>query len=62
MMANCVTWCIPAAGRAFRREGEAEPALSFPIAMQQLWRVSRVMVPICLFLSLAGAVTLANLR
>lgn len=62
MMANCITWFIPAARGAFRREGEVEPAFSFPVAMRQLWRVSRVMVPICLLLSLVGAGTLVNLR
>lgn len=62
LMANSITWCIPAARRAFLREGEAEIAFSFPVAMRQLWRVSRWMLPICLFLSLMGAVTLTKLR
>jgi len=62
LMANCVTWCIPAARRAFQREGEVEIAYSFPVAMRQLWRVSRAMIPICLLLSLLGAATLTNLK
>jgi len=62
LMANSVTWCIPAARRAFQREGEAEPEYSFPVAMRQLWRVARALIPICLLLSLLGAATLTNLK
>lgn len=62
LMANSITWCIPVARRAFQREGEAETAYSFPVAMRQLWRLSRAMIPICLLLSLLGAATLTNLK
>jgi hypothetical protein len=62
MVANCVGWCILPARRAFDREAQAAPWLSFRVAMSQLWLISLYVVPICLLLSLVGAATLKSLR
>ena len=62
MLANCAMWCVPAAREAFMREGQADPWLLFPVAMRQLALISLFVVPVCLLLSLLGAVTLKSLK
>ncbi len=56
MFSNAVIWLIPSARRALDR------GASLSEAMLGLWKVSRVIVPICLLLSLLGAVTLIDLK
>lgn len=62
MLANCIAWCILPARRAFNREAENVKWASFRESMQGLWAFAKFLVPICLLLSLVGAITLNNLK
>jgi hypothetical protein len=62
ILANGVAWCIRPARRAFDHEAQGVKWASFPEAMGLLWRLSLIVVPICLVLSFVGAATLKNLR
>jgi hypothetical protein len=62
ILAKCVVWCVPPARRAFEREAQGVKWASFHDAMAGLWKLSLVMVPICLLLSLIGALTLTSLK
>jgi hypothetical protein len=62
LLANSVLWLIPSARRALDQEAEGIKWASFDEAMGGLWRVCKIMVPICLLLSLIGAATLSALR
>jgi len=62
MIANSIFWLVRPARRAFEREAGDDESMSFSGAMSQLWAISKWIVPICLLLSLVGAVTLRHLR
>jgi hypothetical protein len=62
MLGNLVAWLIPPARRTFVREAEGVEGASFGDAMTGLWKISLIVVPVCLLLSLIGAATLTSLR
>jgi hypothetical protein len=62
LLANGVLWCIPPARKALDREAEGIEWASFPQSMASLGRISLVVAPVCLLLSLVGAATLGSLR
>lgn len=62
ILANALAWCIPSARRAFEREAGGVKWASFSETMSALTKITLILVPICLLLSLVGAVTLKNMR
>lgn len=62
LITNSVVWLIPPARRALDKEAEGVKWASFRESMQGLWSITRILVPVCLLLSLVGAATLQNLR
>lgn len=62
LFSNCIAWCVIPARKAFAKEAEGVKGASFREAMQGLWVFAKILVPICLLLSFAGAVTLKNLK
>ena len=62
LFANSIAWIIPPARRVFDGEAEGVKWASFPEAMGGVWNVAMVLVPICLLLSLIGALTLKSLK
>jgi hypothetical protein len=62
MLANCVAWCIPPARSVFDREAEGVKGTSFRASQSGLWRLGKIVIVVCILLSLAGAVAMKNLN
>jgi hypothetical protein len=62
IISNYLVWIIPPLRKIFSKEAEGVKGTSFPEAMSGLFEVAKWMVPICLALSLIGALTLRTLR
>ena len=62
LLANSIAWCIRPARRAFEREAKGHKHTTFKESMSGLFKFSLFIVPICLALSLIGALTLKNLK
>jgi len=62
LFSNCIAWCIFPARKVFAKEAGGVKGASFREAMHGLWIFAKILVPICLLLSFAGAVTLKNLK
>lgn len=62
LLSNCLAWCIPMARKVFEKEAIGYKRASFKEAIRDLLIVSKYIVPICLLLSLIGALTLKELR
>ncbi|MGO8688056.1 MAG: hypothetical protein ACLQLG_00330 [Thermoguttaceae bacterium] len=62
ILANVAGWCIPPARRAFEREAQGVKGATFRDAMSGIWKISLIMVSICLLLSFIGAATLTSLK
>jgi hypothetical protein len=57
-LCNCVVWIIPPARRAFAKEAKGVSHASFFDAQRDLLLAAKYLVPLCLALSLAGALAL----
>lgn len=62
MIANCLAWCIPPARKTSDQEAKGYKFASFEESMRGLYKISLIWVPVCLILSLIGALTLRNLK
>lgn len=62
ILANLIAWCIPPARQAFEKEAKGHKFTSFKEAMTGLFQLALVIVPICLVLSLIGAITLKRMK
>ena len=61
MATNLCVWQIPAARQAFEQEARGHKFTTFKEAMAGLWLFTKILAPICLVLSLIGALTLDQL-
>ena len=62
LLANLAARCIPAIHRVFEQEACGYRHASFRDSTKDLLRAAAFIVPICLFLSLIGALTLKDLK
>lgn len=60
MLANCVAWCGPPARRVFEFEAKGVAHASFRASMLDLAKFALFVVPVCLVLSIIGALTLSS--
>lgn len=62
MLANILAWCITPARKVFDKEAQGVKWASLSESMHGLAKVALIALPLCLLLSLIGAVTLKSLR
>jgi len=62
MLANCIAWCIGPARKAFDSEARGFPGTSFRASQRGLWMIGKYVIPLCLLLSLIGALTMRTLK
>lgn len=62
MLGNCIAWCIPPARKTFEREAKGVKHASFRSAQRGLWMIGKFVIPVCLLLSLIGALTMRNVK
>jgi len=62
LVTNLLCWLLPSVRRILDAEARNMPGTSFAESMADVWIATVYIVPICLILSLLGAVTLRHLR